>query len=95
MKGLLASGYIPPHIDAETLRLLLTFGSVYPAQNHNLRRQMLLPGHRLIFENGTITEEIYWELKAHDPQDEVPRRAMRNFKKMSVTPSKPVYASKW
>ncbi|MDT5295145.1 MAG: hypothetical protein QOJ76_2025 [Acidobacteriota bacterium] len=62
VKALLASGLVEPEIDPESLRLLLTYGSVY--QPHTILRgvRMLLPAHRLIVEAGRERVERYWSL---------------------------------
>jgi asparagine synthase (glutamine-hydrolysing) len=62
MKALLASGLIDPEIEPASLRLLLTYGSVY--QPHTILRgvNMLLPAHRLIMEGGRERVERYWSL---------------------------------
>ena len=62
IKALLASGLVAPEIDPVSLRLLLTYGSVY--QPHTIIRgvRMLLPAHRLIIENGRERIERYWSL---------------------------------
>lgn len=62
MKALLASGLVAPEIDPVSLRLLLTYGSIY--QPHTIIRgvHMLLPAHRLIVENGRERIERYWSL---------------------------------
>jgi asparagine synthase (glutamine-hydrolysing) len=62
IKALLASGLVEPHVEPEALRLLLTFGSV--TQPHTMIKgvRMLLPGHRLIMENGAERIERFWRL---------------------------------
>jgi len=60
MKALLSSGLVAREINPDALRLMLTFGSVY--QPHTMLRnvKMLLPGNRLIVENGQSRIERYW-----------------------------------
>jgi asparagine synthase (glutamine-hydrolysing) len=62
LKALLASGLLDPQIDEVSLRLLLTYGSVY--QPHTMLRGVLalLPAHRMIVENGRERIERYWYL---------------------------------
>ena len=62
IKALLASGLIAAEVDPISLRLLLTYGSVY--QPHTILRgvQMLLPAHRLIVDAASERIERYWSL---------------------------------
>lgn len=62
MKALLSSGLVDPQIDPESLRLLLTFGSVYQPNTILKNVRMLLPAHRLIMEAGQMRVERYWSL---------------------------------
>jgi asparagine synthase (glutamine-hydrolysing) len=58
---MLASGLIKPDINPVSLRLLLTFGSVYQPNTILQGVQMLLPAHRMIIENGKPDRiERYW-----------------------------------
>ncbi len=62
LKALLASGMIEPCIDPVSLRLLLTYESIY--QPHTMLQgiKMLLPAHRLIIEGGRERIERYWSI---------------------------------
>jgi asparagine synthase (glutamine-hydrolysing) len=62
MKAILASKLVERRVEPESLRLLLTFGSV--TQPHTIIKgvKMLLPGHRLIVENGDERIERFWRL---------------------------------
>ena len=62
VKALLASGLVEPEIDAVSLRLLLTYGSVYQPRTILQGVRVLLPAHRLIVENGRERIERYWSL---------------------------------
>jgi asparagine synthase (glutamine-hydrolysing) len=62
IKALLASGLVTPEIDPVSLRLLLTYGSVYQPRTIIRGIRMLLPAHRLIVENGRERIERYWSL---------------------------------
>lgn len=64
IKAILASGLITPEIDEASLRLLLTYGSVYQPQTILRGVRALLPAHRMIVENGTERIERYWSLRA-------------------------------
>jgi asparagine synthase (glutamine-hydrolysing) len=62
IKSILASGLVERELDPESLRLLLTFGSIYQPNTILNGVKMLLPAHRLILENGHIRCEKYWSL---------------------------------
>jgi asparagine synthase (glutamine-hydrolysing) len=62
IKALLAGGLVEPEIDPASLRLLLTYGSVYQPRTILRGVQMLLPAHRLIVEGGRERVERYWSL---------------------------------
>ncbi len=62
MKALLASRLVSPEIDLVALRLLLTYGSVTQPRTMLRGVNMLLPGHRMIVENGRETIERYWSM---------------------------------
>jgi len=62
LKALLASGLVAPTIDPTALRTLLTYGAVLQPRTMLRDVNALLPGHRLIVENGTTRLERYWSL---------------------------------
>ena len=62
IKAILASGLVPREVDPESLRLLLTYGSISQPKTILRGVKMLLPAHRLIFENGRSRCERYWSL---------------------------------
>ena len=62
LKSILASGLVERQVDPEALRLLLTFGSVTQPHTMISGVKMLLPGHRLIVENGSERIERFWRL---------------------------------
>ena len=63
LKSILASGMVERQVDAEALRLLLTFGSVVQPRTMISGVKMLLPGHCLILENGGERVEKFWRLE--------------------------------
>ena len=62
IKALLASGLIKREVDHDSLRVLLTLGSIYQPKTILRDVKMLLPGHRLVIENGNLRVERYWSL---------------------------------
>ncbi len=62
MKALLASGLVERTIDPESLRLILSYGSVTQPATAVQGVRMLLPGRKLVVENGGQREEQFWAL---------------------------------
>jgi asparagine synthase (glutamine-hydrolysing) len=62
MKSMLASGLVERQFDPESLRLLLTYGSILQPMTAVSGVKMLLPGHRMIIQNGKIRNEKFWKL---------------------------------
>ncbi|HEU4835981.1 MAG TPA: asparagine synthase (glutamine-hydrolyzing) [Pyrinomonadaceae bacterium] len=63
IKALLASGLVAPEIDPVSLRLLLTHGAIVQPRTILRGVKMLLPGHRLIVNEGQESGvERYWSL---------------------------------
>lgn len=62
IKTMLASGLVERRIDAESLRMAMTYGSVLQPRTilHNV--QMLLPAHRMVIEGDHMTIAPYWSL---------------------------------
>ena len=64
LKALLASGLVEPRLSPESLRLLLTFGSVYQPRTMLEGVSMLPPGHCLIADAGDEKLEQYWRMQS-------------------------------
>jgi len=60
LKAMLASGLIEREIDPLSLRMLMTWGSVCQPRTMVAGVAALLPGHRLIAENGAERIECFW-----------------------------------
>ena len=65
MKAVLASGLVQRKPDPESLRLLLTYGSITQPRTAVEGVRMLLPGHRMIIESGSVTVEQFWKIDPH------------------------------
>lgn len=63
LKALLASGLVKPEVDPVSLRILLTYGSIYQPRTILKNVRMLLPAHRLIIQGNTEKIERYWSLE--------------------------------
>nr|WP_320161335.1 asparagine synthase (glutamine-hydrolyzing) [uncultured Methanoregula sp.] len=85
MKSILSSGLISPKIDPEALRLLLTFGSIPQPRTFISGVQMLLPGHRLIFENNILRDEEYWTIEATAKSEETREKTYEELKSVLRT----------
>jgi asparagine synthase (glutamine-hydrolysing) len=73
IKSILASGLIQPEANEQALPELL--GTRYLSGTETLFKGIhrLLPGHTLVFENGTIAIRQYWDVPAGEPDSEVER----------------------
>lgn len=60
MKAMLTSGLIKRELDPESLRLLLTYGSITQPRTILKEVKMLLPGHYLIISNGQEQIVKFW-----------------------------------
>jgi asparagine synthase (glutamine-hydrolysing) len=102
IKALLASGLIKREVDHDSLRLLLTFGSIYQPKTILRDVKMLLPGHRLIIENGKLRVERYWSLGVgrkpeagklpYEEQVEVMREALQESVRLQMVSDVPLGA---
>ena len=103
IKALLASGLVAADIDPVALRLLLTHGAI--VQPHTILRgvKMLLPGHRLILEQGCEERvERYWSLgldrrtdlrsRAYEEQVEEVRNALEESVRLQMVSDVPLGA---
>jgi asparagine synthase (glutamine-hydrolysing) len=73
IKSILASGLIAPHANNAVLSEVLATRGTAGAETMFEGIYKLLPGHRLIFEDGRIRTEQYWELPLDGPGPELER----------------------
>jgi len=103
IKAMLASGLIAPEINPASLRLLLTFGSIYQPYTIIQNVQMLPPAHRVIIETGKPERiERYWSLGidrnpgvrslSYDKQVDLLRSALRETVEMQMISDVPLGA---
>ena len=64
LKSVLASGLIGPELDYEAIDAYLTFGFVPAPRTPLAAVSKLLPGHRLVIEDGRVAAEAYWRYPA-------------------------------
>jgi asparagine synthase (glutamine-hydrolysing) len=65
IRTLLGTGLVPRRLDPAGLRNYLTFGSLYDPITLIEGISVLRPGHSLVWENGNVREELYWDLAQH------------------------------
>ena len=73
IKSLLASGLIEPRCNASCIPELLATRYTSGTETLFSGIHKLLPGHRLIFEGGTIRIEQYWDLPHDGPDPDLER----------------------
>lgn len=103
MKAILAGGVVKREIDPVALRLLLTHGAI--VQPHTILRdvKMLLPGHRLVVQQGQEPRvERYWSLgldrraelraRSYEEQVDVVRSALEESVRLQMVSDVPLGA---
>ncbi len=64
---------IEPVIDEDGLRTLLLLGPARPPESGVFRQiKSLLPGHFAILTPENFTDHVYWQLEAHEHEDDLP-----------------------
>ena len=66
VRTLLTTGLVPRRLDSAGLLNYLAFGSAYDPITMIEGISALKPGHYLVWENGAVREEMYWDLVAID-----------------------------
>ncbi len=69
MKSILASGLVERKFDPESLRLLLSYGSITQPRTAVSGVNMLLPGHRMIVKSGSTRIERFWQIRKNTVRD--------------------------
>jgi asparagine synthase (glutamine-hydrolysing) len=70
LKSVLASGLVSSELDVEAIESYLALG-YFPGPSTPLKDVFkLLPAHCLLIENGSVSNERYWELPFPDPDRE-------------------------
>ncbi len=85
MKSILSSGLISPKVDPEALMLLLTYGSIPQPHTFISGVRMLLPGHRIIVENGLIKDEEYRAINTDARLQEIKEKTYEELKALLRT----------
>ena len=63
---------IEPVIDADGLRTLLLLGPARPPESGVFRQiKSLLPGHFAVLTPENFTDHVYWQLEAHEHEDDL------------------------
>lgn len=64
---------IEPALDEDGLRTLLLLGPACPPESGVFRQiKSLLPGHFAVLTPENFTDHIYWQLEAHEHEDDLP-----------------------
>ena len=64
---------IEPALDEDGLRTLLLLGPARPPESGVFRQiKSLLPGHFAILTPENFTDHVYWQLEAHEHEDDLP-----------------------
>lgn len=71
LRALLATGFVPREVSPAALDSYLACGSVGQPLTIIENVHSVLPGHILIFKDGRVRTEAYWELRAGAPDQQV------------------------
>ena len=64
---------IEPALDEDGLRTLLLLGPARPPESGIFRQiKSLLPGHFAVLTPENFTDHVYWQLEAHEHEDDLP-----------------------
>lgn len=64
---------IEPALDEDGLRTLLLLGPARPPESGVFRQiKSLLPGHFAVLTPKNFTDHVYWQLEAHEHEDDLP-----------------------
>lgn len=64
---------IEPALDEDGLRSLLLLGTARPPESGVFRQiKSLLPGHFAVLTPENFTDHVYWQLEAHEHEDDLP-----------------------
>ena len=64
---------IEPALDEDGLRTLLLLGPARPPESGVFRQiKSLLPGHFAVLTPENFTDHVYWQLEAHEHEDDLP-----------------------
>ena len=63
IKTVIASKKIDPNLDPESLRLLMTFGSIYQPRTILKNVFSLPPAHKMVLDNGEMKISKYWSME--------------------------------
>jgi asparagine synthase (glutamine-hydrolysing) len=72
-KSILVADSVERELDPQAMRDLFTLGFVQGARTLFTRIRRLLPGHYLIYHQGSLALREYWDVRFPDADDEQPR----------------------
>lgn len=71
---------IEPALDEDGLRTLLLLGPARPPESGVFRQiKSLLPGHFAVLTPENFTDHVYWQLEAHEHEDDLPTTIERTY----------------
>ena len=71
---------IEPALDEDGLRTLLLLGPARPPESGVFRQiKSLLPGHFAVLTPEAFTDHVYWQLEAHEHEDDLPTTIERTL----------------
>jgi len=75
LKSILMSGEIEREIDVYALKDLFTIGFVQAPKTLFSKIRRLLPGHYLLYQDGTLSIHQYWDLRFPASGEDQPKRS--------------------
>jgi len=79
LKSILMSGSIERQVDVHALKDLFTIGFVLAPKTLFTKIRRLLPGHYLLYQNGTLSIHQYWDLRFPVSYEDTPKRSAEEW----------------
>ncbi|MGH7790996.1 MAG: asparagine synthase (glutamine-hydrolyzing), partial [Thermodesulfobacteriota bacterium] len=79
LKSILMSGSIERRVDVHALKDLFTVGFVIGSKTFFTEIRRLLPGQYLLYENGILSRQRYWDIQFPANHDETPRMSAEEW----------------
>ena len=79
LKSILMSGCIERQIDIHALKDVFTIGFVLAPKTLFTKIRRLLPGHYLLYQDGTLSIHQYWDLRFPVSYEDTPKRSTEEW----------------
>jgi asparagine synthase (glutamine-hydrolysing) len=79
IKPLLISGLVKPELDILALRDLFTFGFIMGPKTLFSVVNQLLPGHYLLYQDGNVSIQRYWQVSFPLQGQEIPKMSLEDW----------------